>query len=165
MWEILSVFAPKPLFLEAGINDSLIPVDLAHRNYRKVQNTYIQVDAENSVSFTICSTPHGWQESDRYEIAKFFANVFALDAPPIEETPDLDSDTLKININENSINVAMLIKDLTGKTMPEGYSLCDIFKPQFNGKNINSDEIVENLGRGDVLRILAQMECALKDNN
>jgi hypothetical protein len=44
--------------------------------------------------------------------------------------------------------------------MPEGTVLSDIYKPTYQGKILNKDDIIEDIGRGDVMRVLAQMECA-----
>ena len=46
MWEIYSVFAPKPMLLEHGKWDHLLPYDLGKRNARKIENTYIQMGAQ-----------------------------------------------------------------------------------------------------------------------
>jgi hypothetical protein len=47
--------------------------------------------------------------------------------------------------------------------MPVGTLLSDIFKPVFGGAEIEESEIIEDLGRGSVMRVFAQMECALTE--
>ena len=162
MWEIFSIFAPKPLLLESGINDRLIPIEYAERNARKVHNAYLQMGAEERFSFVGCRTLHSWEISDRYEIAKFFAKVFGLSEPAVEESDPIDTSEWKNPVGDDSLTVDGLVKKLTGVTVPSDAKLCEIFKPTYRSVPLCKDSIVESLGRGDVMRILAQMECALK---
>ena len=46
--------------------------------------------------------------------------------------------------------------------MPEGTRLCDIFPPVMNGQPVDPSMLQMDVGRGDVMRVFAQMECALK---
>ena len=55
-----------------------------------------------------------------------------------------------------------LAEKLTGKTMPAGTRLCDIYVPQFNGQPVDPEKLQLDVGRGDVMRVFAQMACALK---
>ena len=166
MWEILSVFAPKPLFIEQGINDNLIPDDLFLRTARKVKHTYLQADAENNFSYALAQTLHPWVNADRELIANFFASN--LDLPEAKDENDEDEELIALSENWNvfppdgSLDVEQLAQKLTGKTMPKDTTLDKIFVPTYNQKEISPDDIISDIGRGDVMRILAQMECALK---
>ena len=51
MWEIYSLFAPKPMLLSGGVLDNLIPVDIFLRNGRKVRNTYVQMRKEENLDY------------------------------------------------------------------------------------------------------------------
>ena len=162
MWEIISVFAPKPMLLESGINDRLIPIDYARRNARKVQTVYLNKDASDNFSFVNCPTLHSWEISDRYEIAKFFAKAFGIPAPKEEESEKIDVTEWKNPVGADSLTVDELVKKLTGIEMPKDCKLYDIFKPTYQGKPLSEDFIASDMGRGKVMQILAQMECALK---
>ena len=48
------------------------------------------------------------------------------------------------------------------KVMQPGTRLCDIYVPSFEGEPLDPDVLVKNVGRGDVMQVFAQMECALK---
>ena len=48
-------------------------------------------------------------------------------------------------------------------TVPEGTELKDIFKPTFQGAILDPDSIQTDVGRGDVMRVFAQFECALSE--
>lgn len=71
MWELLSLFAPRPLLLEQGELDTLIPYDLFRRNGRKVRAVYEQLDAGDRVRVMTTPTTHSWTSRDRFEIASF----------------------------------------------------------------------------------------------
>jgi hypothetical protein len=167
MWEILSVFAPKPMLLESGLCDALFPADYSHRNARKVGHTYRQLDAENAFRYVSCNTTHSWANEDRYEIAKFFSEVFSTKAATEEETEALDTSLWHIGIGSESLTVDALSERISGKLMPEGCKLSDIYKPMHRGALLKPEDIISDIGRGeamrsgDVMRVLAQMECAL----
>ncbi len=166
MWEILSLFAPKPLFLEQGAGDSLIPVDLAHRNARKLKNVYLQLDAEENFRFETPKTAHSWTTEDRYLIASFLAKQLGAEAPTEED--DKDAALLanlahwNVPLPEQARTTDELAAALTGITTPEGIALEDVFPPTLDGRRLAPEELEPDLGRGSVLRVLAQMECALK---
>ncbi len=163
MWEILSCFAPKSLMIEQGINDHLIPYDRFMRTARKVGYVYRQMGVENNFKAEYTSTTHPWAPDDCSVITKFFADNFG-----ITDYEDADNEEIMvlsaswhIEPPEDGLTTDQLAEKLTGKKMPEGTRLCDIFKPQFNGEPINADDIIPDVGRGDVMKIFAQMECAL----
>ena len=165
MWEILSLFAPKPMLLECGLNDALIPVDYAHRNSRKVKYTYERMGAGEKFRYVSCNTIHSWFCEDRYEIAKFFSEVFKTKAPETEEREELKSEEWHIRLGDDPLTVNRLSELLTGITVPESITLADIFKPKSRGALLKRESIIPDIGRGEVMRILAQMECALTDPN
>ena len=163
MWEILSTFAPKPILLEAGLCDALIPADYAHRNARKVQSTYIQMSVNENFRYVNCNTLHSWASEDIYEIAKFFSEVFSAKAPSETESEPLDVSDWHVTLPDSPMTADELSERLTGKKAPEGLTLADVFKPKSRGALLRSDSVMPDLGRGDVLRILAQMESALSE--
>ena len=163
MWEIYSTFAPKPLLLSGGVHDNLIPQDLAHRNARKVKNTYVQLDATDSFAFELTHTNHPWEIDDVNLISRFLAKrlleVDVKDADEMFVTDDISA--FHVPLPENSLNTAELSEMLTGIKSGDDIKLCDVFVPIYKGKPIDPDIIQTDVGRGDVMRIFAQFECAL----
>ena len=161
MWEIYSIFAPKPLLLEGGKLDNLIPLDLAHRNARKVKNTYIQCDS-NNFTFQLTNTKHSWDLEDLNLISGFLCENL-LGYTPEAATEINNVAATPVTMPDVMLTTDQLAQALTGKTMPEGTKLCDIYPPLFEGHLLDPATIDENAGRGEVMRVFAQMECALKE--
>ena len=167
MWEILSLFAPKPLFLEQGQYDNLIPYDLAQRNARKVGHIYRQMGAEENFGFETEPVTHSWTPGDRYRISRFLAGALGGAAP--EEGDDEDPAVLEaipgwhLTLPEGALTTDQTAERLSGKRFPAGTALEDIFPPQFEGKRLCGDSIIPDIGRGPVMRVLAQMECTLEE--
>ena len=163
MWELYSIFAPKPLLLEGGINDNLIPMDLAHRNARKVRNTYIQMDAEHNFRFELTQTNHSWELEDINLISRFLSerllDISPVDADTLWTTNDISP--FKILMPENNVTTAVLCERLTGVKAPRDLKLEDVFVPISKGYPIDPDAICPDVGRGDIMRVFAQFECAL----
>lgn len=164
MWEIYSLFAPKPLLLEGGMKDILIPMDLAHRNARKVANTYEQFSAGENLEFTLLKTEHSWETADINRISRFLSERL-LDITPEDMTEHDIADSLEgyhVSMPEDMLSTDALVAELTGITMPESTRLCDIFPPVADGRQVDPCALQADVGRGDVMRVFAQMECALK---
>lgn len=163
MWEIYSTFAPKPLLLEGGSNDNLIPYDLAHRNARKVKNTYVQLNAEVNFTFKLTNTRHSWEIDDINLISRFLSEKLVGITP--DDCTELfyadDITSLHIDIPDISLTTKALSEKLTGIVSPEKIALEDVFIPHFGGKPIDPSEIMCDVGRGNVMRVFAQFECAL----
>ena len=169
MWEILSLFAPKPLLIEEGRNDNLIPNDLFLRSARKVSHIYLQMGAEKNFKSSQTDTTHPWVNADRKIIAEFLAKHLGVEKPCCED--DRDDSVLKMSENwdirfpSDSLTVDDLVAKLSGKKIPNNLQLSDIYKPMSGGKPLDKEDIVPDIGRGSVMRILAQMECALEEKN
>jgi hypothetical protein len=160
MWEIYSLFAPKPLLLEGGKHDNLIPLDLAHRNARKVKNTYVQLGSDN-LKFQLTNTRHSWELEDLNLISGFLCEKL-LGITPAEAEKMPEFPTVPVKMPEEMLSTDALAEKITGKKMPADTKLCDIYKPLFEGQILDPETIDVNAGRGEVMRVLAQMECALK---
>ena len=160
MWEIYSLFAPKPLLLEGGKHDNLIPLDLAHRNARKVKTVYRQYDSD-AVKFQLTDTRHSWALEDLNVISSFLCeNLLGKTPEPAEEA---SFPTAKpVRLPAQMLTTDELAQKLTGKEMPVDIKLCDIYVPQFEGQPVDPEKLQLDVGRGDVMRVFAQMECALK---
>lgn len=160
MWEIYSLFAPKPLLLESGKHDNLIPMDLAHRNARKVRNTYVQLDS-SSFRFQLTNTRHSWELEDLNLISGFLSEqLLGITPEPGEAMPACE--TVSVSMPPEMLTTDRMAEVLTGKKMPEATQLWDIYPPTCNGKPVDPQSLELEAGRGEVLQVLAQMECTLK---
>ena len=164
MWEIYSLFAPKPLLLEGGKRDILIPMDLAHRNARKVRNTYQQLSAGENIEFTLTDTAHSWDVPDLNRISAFLSQRLLGKTPEDAEVaykPD-SIEPFHVAMPGDMLHTDRLAQILTGIEMPKGLELCDIFIPTADGKPVHPETLQLDVGRGDVvMRVFAQMECSL----
>ena len=166
MWEVLSLFAPRPLLLEQGSGDALIPVDLAWRNQRKTDYVYREMGAQENFRFVLTPTSHSWTPEDRYEIARFLTE--ALDAaPPTDEDGDdalsYAPESWQVPLPPDARSTDEAAGFITGRAVPAGLALEDVFPPRFEGKRLDPETIEADIGRGPVMRVLAQMECTLED--
>ena len=165
MWEIYSLFAPKPLLVSQGWYDYLIPIEMAKRNARKVGEVYSAIGAEENFKFELTVTKHPWDEDDRKLIANFLCNALN-----IEPCSEVDEQEIKDNLGDGSvalperaIDVDRLVYNLTGIETPKDMKLQDIIPPTFNGEKIDPTTIDCNFNDDDVMRIFAQMEYSLKN--
>lgn len=164
MWEIYSLFAPKPLLLSQGWYDVLIPLELAKRNARKVNAIYSAIGAEQNFKFELTATKHPWAEEDRILISNFLLKVLGLEpCDEIDEQAIIDilSDG-SVKLPENAIGVDELVFNLTGVKTPKDIKLQDIIHPTFNKEKIDASTIDATYNNDDVMRIFAQMEYSLK---
>lgn len=166
MWEIYSMFAPKPLLLEQGKFDHLIPYDMARRNIRKVEHTYIQMDARDSFEYEITPTKHSWEVVDMNRISRFLSEQLLGKTPEDAMEEEFiaieDISPFIVKMPENAMTTDEIAEVLMNQKMQAGTTLQEVFTPTFEGKKITTDDIIEDIGRGEVMRIWAQMECALK---
>ena len=166
MWEIYSTFAPKPLFLEGGSSDNLIPMDLAHRNARKVKNTYVQLDAEDNFRFKLTPTRHSWEIDDINLISAFLSEKLLGVIPSAAECLFAVEDIapFRVPMPDAALTTKELSEALTGVTAKEGTRLDEVFVPRCEGEAVTPSDIQTDVGRGDVMRVFAQLECALFKN-
>ena len=166
MWEVLSLFAPKPILLEQGLNDNLIPVDLSYRNARKVRAVYEAMDAAANCRHAITQTLHSWETADWKQMAAFFGEVFGAAVPEDFEADEslLSGDAGIVALPADAIDTAELVYRLTGVRAPAEPHLWDIFPPTLDGRPMDPDDYLPDLGRGPLLQVFAQMECALAED-
>ena len=158
MWEIYSLFAPKPLLLEQGLFDDLIPVDLFYRNNRKVRTIYSLYEKEENFKEYVSSTRHPWDREDRKTIASFFAEVFGVEMKEFEEKEFVLDEPVVVEFSEDALNTKSIAEKLSGNKTPDGIMLEDIFPPKIEA---GCEDFTKDIGRGDLVRVFAQMECAL----
>ena len=166
MWEIYSLFAPKPLLLEGGTYDNLIPMDLAHRNARKIRNTYVQLDAGDNFRFKLTNTKHPWDLEDLNLVSRFLAeNLLGKKLDDAKDSFHTDlPDPFRVRMPEDMLTTAQLSERLSGVKVPENWELKDVFPPVFRGSRLATEDLEPDVGRGDVMRVLAQFECSLYEN-
>lgn len=162
MWEIYSLFAPKPLLLEGGRFDHLVPQDHFLRNYRKVKNTYVQLDAEENLEKELTPTRHSWEIEDINRISRFLSERLLGVTPKDGEEMVEEADPFIVSMPEDMIGTDRLAEEITGIKMPEDTKLWDIFPPTYQGEKIPLDAIQTDVGRGDLRFVFAQYECTLK---
>ena len=162
MWEVHSLFAPKPLLLETGTYDNLLPVDMFRKNSRKVQTVYNMMEAGENFRSVPAKTKHSWETEDIAHIGGFFAETFAL-CPPVAapEEPLLTHEEVTLTFPSDAITTGQMVQALTGITAPEGLTLPDIIKPQYQGKDLDPDSVVKLNGKSEIMRIFAQYELSL----
>lgn len=164
MWQVYSLFAPKPLLLNCGQNDALIPVEYFHRNTRKVKYVYEMAGHKDNFKAVATNTMHPWSVIDIQIISDFFADKFGVNKLPVpEEEHEISSSDVKLEIPSEAISTAQATQNISKIQAPENVKLWDVFKPVFNGKLINPEEIVADVGRGDLMRVFSQFEAALTD--
>ena len=166
MWEIYSLFAPKPLLVSQGWYDYLIPIEMAKRNARKVGEVYSSIGAGDNFKFELTVTKHPWAEDDRTLIANFLCK-----AVNVEPCTDVDEQEIidmlgdgSVTFPDCAIDVDRLVYNLTGIETPKDMKLQDIIPPTFNGEKIDPATVDCNFNDDDVMRIFAQMEYSLKNN-
>lgn len=148
MWEIYSLFAPKPLLLSSGKKDGLFSDEAVRRCYRKVKYTYTQLGAEEAFFSRRTESGHSWKLEDTNGICAFLAKqLLAVDVQDRESWPM--QQTASVPMPEDAMDVEQLAQNLTGITMPEGSKLHHVFPPAVSVE----DETL--------MRIFAQYECAL----
>ena len=158
----LAALAPE----QQGSGDALIPVDLAWRNQRKVDYVYRELGAPENFRFVLTPTSHSWTPEDRCEIARFLTE--ALDAAPPTDEDGNDAVTYvpeswQVPLPPDARSTDEAAGFITGRAIPEGLTLEDVFPPQYDGKRLDPETIEADIGRGPVMRVLAQMECTLED--
>jgi hypothetical protein len=81
-----------------------------------------------------------------------------------EDGEDLmeETDPFIVPMPEDMIGTDRLAEELSGKKMPEGTELWDVFPPTYQGEKIPLDSIQIDVGRGDNRFVFAQYECTLK---
>lgn len=164
MWEIYSLFAPKPLLLEQGKFDYLIPVEYFERNARKVRSVYSIMGFEDNFESHVAKTNHSWDDDDKEFICEFLKRRLGVSAQNGCTGCDVNTAPLEsrhVKMPERALDTDALSEQLSGKKMPAGVELWDIFVPQIDGNPISESEIISDLGRGSVMRVFADMECTL----
>ncbi|MBQ7567119.1 MAG: acetylxylan esterase [Oscillospiraceae bacterium] len=158
MWEIYSLFAPKPLLLSAGKSDKLFAPESVLRCGRKVRTCYAMAGAEDSFEFKRTDTGHSWEAEDVSVISDFLSRrLLGKEAAPIDAFPS--QCTQSVPMPSDAIDAETLAQRLTGVHVPEGTALEDVFPPMLAGKPLTAAQL-----EGEkTMRIFAQYEFTLQE--
>ncbi len=159
MWELYSLRAPKPLFLEQGLYDDLFPVEYFHRNARKLNTVYTAMGKSENFSHFIADSRHPWIDADIVPVSDWFAKQFSLEGR-VPECRALMSPTDSVYPSD-AITTDALAEQLSGIRVPKDIRLEEIFVPTYQGVPIDESELVDDLGRGSLMRVLGQLEAVL----
>ena len=163
MWEVYSLFAPKPLMIHQGSYDHLIPLDYFLRTARKLSIVYEMMGKKENFRRETTPTRHSWDEPDFKLLEEFFKKHFNLGEAMERFNPEdmIPIENLSVRFPEDAVSTDKAAQIISGKKMLDGTKLEDVFVPLSKGKSINPDEIRTDLGRGSVMRIWAQFEASL----
>lgn len=160
MWQILGLFAPKPLYIFQGSNDHLFPEDLFYKITRQLQAVYASYKAEQHFRWASIEGPHPWFVEKRYLLAGFLAETLRID-PPDAGQDDL-SDCLPASMTcypqwpEEALTLDDLAMQLTGIRPNKDIALWDVYPPAVT---LPADQCAGL--RGDCRQVFAQYEAFL----
>ena len=80
---------------------------------------------------------------------------------PLEALRTDDPEALRVQMPAGALSTAGLAEAISGRKAKAGIELWDLFPPVFQGKRVDPGEIARDLGRGDVMRVFAQVEFSL----
>jgi dienelactone hydrolase len=160
MWQVYAAIAPRPLLLFQGIHDDMFPVDIFHATCRRVAWAYGQVGAAGCFRMAAVPGTHSWDAARIELAAEFLAGALGLDA----RTGMGDGDAALFddgarNLDawpEEALDTDALARRLTGKDVPRGPNLWDVYPPSCGTAGL--PQVTE---RGETRQILAQFEAFL----
>ncbi len=139
MWQVYSVFAPKPLLLEQGSLDNLIPCDLFYRIARKVGQAYAMAGSPDAFAYCVSRVGHSWETEDRDRITSFLGRALQMpscrseDAPPEDIRP---GDAPSVEFPPDAITTDETAMRLSGVRVDPGIQLEEVFPPMYQGRRL-----------------------------
>jgi hypothetical protein len=160
MWELYSLFAPKPLFLFGGKHDSLIPEDLFYSCVRKVGHIYELMGAKDKLQFKSLPSDHPWDSEKRFLLSAFLAEHLHL-APPYEmedDTADCLDETYTCfdEWPSDALTTDEIAVALSGRQPDPDLKLWDVYPLRVKGTGFSEEGL-----RGAHRQIFAQYEASL----
>ncbi len=160
MWEIYSLFAPKPLMLSNGKYDDIFPADIFRRMSRKVRTVYEKMGVGKNFESALTKTKHPWDREDFEVLTDFFCRHLGVPLKGMVEHAIMDTGC-RFTYPEDAITTNQLAEAILGVAVEEDVCLADVYVPTFEGKRVDPSMISKRLFAWDPMRILAQMELAL----
>lgn len=163
MWQLYSLFAPRPLFLFQGAGDPLFPEDLFYANLIRVKESYTRLGAGEALNSSVFAGAHSWEPERVAANTRFFARIFAMqvsDAPPIWLNADEAASVPRAfpKWPDGAVTTEQLAARFAGVELPETIPpLWEIVSPE-----LAQEEPAQPWGRGEQGRILAQFEIFLR---
>ena len=168
MWHILSLCAPRRLRIMQGKGDELFPYEVFCDTARRLKAVYTAMGCPEQMDYADPPGPHGWDWQRRYEVGKFFAEVFDL-LPPDEAEDDM-VETIPLDVRcydaypEHALTTDDAARLITGKDVPDDTHLWDVFPPQVDMTEIGDMPCRHAGGKQKTYRhLFAQYEASLKD--
>lgn len=160
MWELYSLFAPRPLLLMQGEKDVLFLRDTFLATARRVRDVYREYLVDDAFSSAVPPGDHSWDHNRREIIGAFFAQQFNLRPPQPDDEAQAELLTAEFGrcLPEwpteavNGDELAWALAGLPAKPAPP---LWEIYPPEIPPPYPEVSE------RGLTEQILAQMECFL----
>ncbi len=161
MWEILSCFAPRPLLIFQGMEDSMFPADHFRTVVRQVAMVYGQRGAERCFSGELVPGDHPWDDRRITLVGKFLAKHLGLNPPalaglsddPAILTPD---NTCYETWPANAATTEQIARDLTMCHRPKARYLWEVFGPC-----LPPEQTAQVTPSQDTRRILSQLAAFL----
>ncbi len=160
MWQVLGLFAPRPLYVFQGNQDNLFPEDLFYAAARQISHVYQIQNSASNFHFSSLPGAHPWDCNKRYKLAAFLQDALSL--APAEKMADDVIETLEPNSTcyvkwpEDARDIEQLASCLSGQKPAPNLKLWDIYPPEklplqtpLSGQ------------RGDHRQIMAQFEAFL----
>ena len=160
MWELYSLFAPKPLLIFQGGNDCLIPQDYFYSLSRKIQYVYRQINAEKQFFFRVTDGEHAWDLTSTIMMVDYLTSIFSLNKAAFYNTsykPLPKEDLLCIkNWPKHALTTDELACTISGLHISSQMNLWDVYKPRIGSS------VEEVCARGNMMQIFAQYEAFLE---
>jgi dienelactone hydrolase len=162
MWQLLSCFAPRPLFIFMGSADTLFGQDLFHQVARETRDVYRSMGAENAFLSKLFPGDHPWDEKRTQALGAYLAQQFHLDRPTPKEDPNeallADDGRCYPAWPSDALTADTLAEQLTGRQVNDGMQLWDVFPLQVPAEAKLEDVTT----RGSTRQIFAQYEAFLQ---
>lgn len=163
MWQLYGCFAPKPLFLFQGREDSLFPADIFYQTARKIKQVYERLKAADRFKAEVVTGQHEWDGSRIKLLGNYLAGALKLPCKCSGGCSGRgrilsEKDTCFARWPAGALTTAELAQRLTSVTPARGIQLWHIFPPRVNIRKIR-----QVTPRGDTRRILAQFEAFLNN--
>lgn len=161
MWQLLSCFAPRPLFIFMGAFDTLFAQDLFYQVSREVRDVYRSLGAEKAFQSKVFPGEHSWDERRTQALGAYLAQQFQLDGRAPKEDPNEallgDDGRCYATWPSGALTTDALAEQVSGRRADDKIRLWDVFPPR-----VPAGAKLENVtARGATQQIFAQYEAFL----